>query len=73
MVSKRVRGIKLVFVAIGLAVLIVTIFPSANLEETLDYKNMKFEIGETKNNLPTPYKEGTPQDLKTNGERINNG
>ncbi len=33
-----------------------------NLEETLDYKNTKFEIGETKNNLPTPYKEGTPQE-----------
>ena len=32
----------------------------------MDYKNMKFEKGYTPNLLPTPYIEGTPQDLPIN-------
>ena len=52
------------FVGIALIVFVFLAIPLINEtkhDKLPDYKNMKFEIGFTKNPLPTPYKNGSPQ------------
>lgn len=63
MVSKRARGLTFIFVAIGITLLVFGLIPFSN-DVLPDYKNMKFEIGFTPNDLPTPHKTGGPQNYK---------